>query len=107
MQLPETVRAYFEADGNNDCEALLACFAQGAIVRDEGRSHRGHHAIASWWEHAKAKYRHVAEPLEASAQEDVVRVLARVSGAFPGSPATLAFAFRLSDGKIAALEIGA
>ena len=107
MQLPETIQAFFEADRNNDCEALVECFAPDATVHDEGRSHSGHHAIGNWWEQSKARYRHMAEPFEASTDEHGIRVRARVSGEFPGSPAILVFAFRLSGKKIAALEIGA
>ena len=107
MQLPQPIAAYFEADRKNNCEAVLACFDATATVHDEGRSHAGHYAIGSWWENAKAKYRHVAEPLEAHTEANGTRVVARVTGAFPGSPATLAYAFRLEGGKIAALEIGA
>ena len=107
MKLLPTIQAYFDADRKTDCQALLDCFAADATVRDEGRSHSGHYAIGSWWEDSKAKYRHVAEPLEAVSDTDSTKVLARVTGAFPGSPATLTFAFTLADDKIAALEIGA
>lgn len=107
MQLPQPIRAYFEADGNNSCEAVVACFAPGAAVHDEGRVHSGHHAIGSWWEYAKARYRHVAEPLEVEQGERGTRVLAKVTGTFPGSPAELTYMFRLDGDKIAALEIGA
>ena len=55
----------------------------------------------------KAKYRHVAQPLETGEQDDVTKVRARVTGQFPGSPATLTFAFRLTGDRITALEIGA
>ena len=107
MQLPQTIEVYFAADRKNDCEAVVDCFAPDATVRDEGRSHSGHHAIGSWWEYAKAKYRHVAEPIETLTDAHGTRVRARVTGAFPGSPATLTYAFSLAGEKIAALEIGA
>jgi hypothetical protein len=107
MHLPQTIQAYFAADRENNCEALLDCFAADATVHDEGRSHSGHYAIGSWWEQSKAKHRHTAEPLESVTEEHGARVLARVTGAFPGSPANLTYAFRLSGEKIAALEIGA
>jgi hypothetical protein len=107
MHLPQTIQAYFEADRKNSCEALIGCFAPDAVVHDEGRSHSGHYAIGRWWEEAKARYRHVAEPLEANGHDQITRVRARVSGEFPGSPAMLTFAFRLASEKIASLEIGA
>lgn len=107
MQLPQTIQSYFAADRKNNCEALLECFAPDATVHDEGRTHSGRYAIGSWWEHSKAKYRHTAEPFEAVTDQHGAKVLARVTGEFPGSPANLTYAFRLSDEKIVALEIGA
>jgi hypothetical protein len=106
MQLPPAIQAYFEADRKNDCEALVECFAPSATVADEGRSHSGHYAIGSWWEYSKAKYRHVAEPIESLTDEHGTKVIAQVTGTFPGSPARLTYAFRLTGKKIAALEIG-
>lgn len=107
MKLPQAIQAYFEADGGNNCEALLACFTPSAAVQDEGRSHTGHYAIGNWWEYSKARYRHVADPLEALTDEHGTKVIARVTGEFPGSPANLAYVFRLMGNKIEALEIGA
>ncbi|GAA2848755.1 SnoaL-like protein [Aminobacter aminovorans] len=107
MKLPQAIQAYFEADRMNDREALLACFTSSAAVHDEGRSHSGHDAIGNWWEYAKAMYRHVADPLEALTDEHGTKVIARVTGEFPGSPANLTYVFRLVGDKIAALEIGA
>lgn len=107
MHLPPIIRAYFEANRKNDCQAVISCFAPDATVKDEGRSHSGHCAIGNWWEDTTARYRHVAEPLSASDHDQVTEVRARVTGQFPGSPATLAFAFTLTGDQIAVLEIGA
>ena len=107
MNLPQPIRTYFEADHRNDCEAVLACFASDATVRDEGRSHSGHEAIATWWEHSKAAYQHVAEPIEASTREHTTTVRATVTGRFPGSPAVLTYVFGIAGDRIASLEIGA
>lgn len=107
MYLPPAIQAYFEADKKGDSQTIINCFAPDAIVHDEGRSHSGHHAIGRWWEAAKARYQYVVEPLEASGNGQVTKVKGRVTGTFPGSPTTLALAFRLTGEKIAALEIGA
>lgn len=106
MTFPSPIQAYFDADRRSDGAALLAAFAPDAVVGDEGGSHAGHDAIDAWWRAAKAKYAHVIEPLELSETDGVAKVLARVSGRFPGSPATLVFAFRIENGRIAGLEIG-
>lgn len=107
MNLPSPIRAYFDADSRGDGEALIQVFAPDAVVDDEGRSHAGREAIGAWWRAAKAKYRHVIEPLGMVEKGDVAEIRAQVTGQFPGSPVTLTFAFRLKDGQIAGLEIGA
>lgn len=107
MFLPPPIQAYFDADGSNDGEALVAAFEPDAVVKDEGRSHIGRHAVEAWRRAAKSKYQHVVEPLGWAEEHDVHRVRARVTGDFPGSPATLTFAFRLQGDRIASLEIGA
>ncbi|MPT22203.1 MAG: nuclear transport factor 2 family protein [Starkeya sp.] len=106
MDMPESVQAYFDAERRNDPDALVAAFAAGAVVRDEGTVHEGLPAIRRWWVAAKEKTHHVTAPLEMSGSGDTVSVCALVSGDFPNSPATLDFAFTIAQGKIVALEIG-
>jgi len=106
MNLPSPIQAYFGADKSNDGEALIRAFAPEAVVNDEGRSHTGRRAIDAWWRDVKAKYQHVAEPLEVVEEHDVTKVRARVTGQFPGSPVTLTFAFQLEGSQITGLEIG-
>ena len=107
MNLSSPIQTYFDADRSNDGEALIRAFAFNAVVSDEGHSYTGHQAIDAWWRDAKAKYQHIAEPLEVAEEEGATKVRARVTGQFPGSPVTLTFAFRLDDGQITKLEIGA
>ena len=107
MNLPSPIQAYFHADKCNDAEALIHAFAPDAVVNDEGQSHAGHQAIDVWWRAAKAKYQHVIEPLAIDEKDDTTKVRAKVTGQFPGSPATLTFAFRLKGDRITGLEIGA
>lgn len=106
MKQPPAVHAYFEAERRNDADALAAAFADDGVVRDEGADHAGRVAIRAWWQAAKAKYRHVAQPLDSTQADGRTLVRARVSGEFPGSPAALTFAFTLEGDSIARLEIG-
>lgn len=101
MKLHPTIRAYFDADGATP----LHVFAPDAIVADEGHRHIGHEAIDAWWGEATAKYQAVAEPLEVNANGEVHEVRAKVTGQFSGSPITLTFEFRMTDDRVAALEI--
>lgn len=106
-ELPPPVAAWFAADAAGDVDALARSFAEDGVVADEGELHRGDEAIRAWWRAAKAKYRHRTEPLVAETVDGRTLVSGRVTGDFPGSPATLRFAFDLSEGGIRRLEIGA
>jgi ketosteroid isomerase-like protein len=107
VTLPAPIQAYFDADSRGDAEALIRAFAPDAVVHDEGRSHAGREAIGAWWRAAKAKYRHVIEPLGMMERDGAAEIRAEVTGDFLGSPVTLIFAFRLQGDRIAGLEIGA
>jgi len=107
MRLPTPIQTYFDADKAAGDGAPMAAFAPDAIVTDDGRTLVGHDAIAAWWRAAKDRYRHTAEPFKIRQEGGRTLVRARVSGRFPGSPAVLTYAFRLDDGRIAGLEIGA
>lgn len=105
MHLPDSVKAYFDAEQRADPQALASAFLEDAIVRDEGGRYRGMVAIHRWWMAAKAKYQQTAMPIEAVGSGDDISVCALVTGKFPNSPATLTFNFTLRDRKIAELEI--
>lgn len=107
MDLPSPIRNYVEADRRHDVERFVAAFAPDAVVVDEGRSHAGHPAIDAWWRAAKAEFDHVAVPFGIDVKDDVTEVRAEVTGRFPGSPATLTYAFRLGRDLISRLEITA
>ena len=104
--LPEFLERYFAAQNRHDIDALVACFAPDAAVRDEGRDIVGHDAIRAWKEETSAKYRVTVEPLRSRVEGDRTVVVAKVSGTFAGSPANLTYRFgRSGDGRIGALEV--
>jgi hypothetical protein len=107
MQLPDPIRAYFDADQAPGGAAPVGMFTHNAVVRDEGKTYTGREAISDWWNAAKAKYHHTAVPCEIREEKRNTIVRATVTGQFPGSPAVLTFSFQLDDGLIAALEISA
>jgi ketosteroid isomerase-like protein len=105
--LPPTLERYFAAQNRHDLEALVACFAPDAVVRDEGATIMGTDAIRTWKQATTAKYQVQASPLRSQAEAGHVLVVARVAGNFPGSPAELTYRFDLApDGRIGALAIG-
>lgn len=105
MDLPNCIKAYFEADSRDDIEALMATLSPEAIIEDERQRHDGLEAIRNWWIEAKRKTPHVNAPIDATTTGDVTRVRTRVSGDFPGSPVTLLFTFTVINDAIARLEI--
>jgi uncharacterized protein (TIGR02246 family) len=104
-RLPPPLAAYYEAKNHHDIDAMLAPFAEDAVVKDEGQEHHGRAAIRSWMEHTTRKYRVTVDVKQFETINDRLIVSGLVSGEFPGSPALLRFAFTLSGSKIARLEI--
>jgi hypothetical protein len=99
--------AYFAAKNRKDIEAMLVHFTDDAVVKDEGGTHSGRAAIRSWMEETTRKYGVAVEVSGVERESDRIRVAALVSGNFPGSPATLHYAFQLKGDRISGLEIGA
>jgi ketosteroid isomerase-like protein len=105
VDLPTPIAIYIDAENRGDTEALAKCFAEDAVVRDEGETIEGLAAIKRWKAETKKKYEHTIEPL-ASAQKDGKTIVTnRLTGNFPGSPVELEFVFELDGDKIALLEI--
>ena len=105
ISVPSPVATYLAAEKAKDTETLARCFRDDAVVRDEGREHRGVAAIKAWHREANAKYRYAIEPLDASASGPTVVVRARVTGDLPGSPIEPRFTFAVSGDRIASLEV--
>ena len=106
LTLPKPVINYLAAVEAKDAERRTLCFADDAIVHDEGRDYCGLDAIRSWKQETLAKYKYVMEPLDASVSGKTVKLHARLTGDFPGTPADLDYTFALANGKITSLEIG-
>jgi hypothetical protein len=103
--LPKAIERFMSSENAHDADALAACFASDATVRDEGRTREGLTEIAAWRRETTEKYRHTVEPLAVAERDGKIIVATKVAGEFPGSPITLDFVFRLKDGKISSLEI--
>jgi len=99
-----TLERYFAATNRHEVDAMVADFADDAVVKDEGREHRGVPAIREWMKQTIRKYKFKAEPT--SVARDRTEVGVTVSGDFPGSPIALTYRFQLEGQKIARLEIG-
>ena len=104
LELPGPIADYFAAD-REDGEAVARCFTEAAVVKDEGRTYRGHAAIRQWKEDASARYQYTSEPFAYDQRDGSVVVTSRLTGTFPGSPVNLRFFFVLEGDTIASLEI--
>jgi ketosteroid isomerase-like protein len=105
LDVPEPVAEYLAAEEAKDADALSRCFTEDGTVHDEGQEYHGRDSIRQWKQAADEKYRYALQTVNAQMQGDKVTVRARVTGEFPGSPIELDHIFKLSNGKIASLEI--
>lgn len=104
-RLPDLLRRYLAADAARELDAFIQCFAPDAVVHDERRSHAGHDAIREWKAHADATVPYRLTPLGLTRQASQWKLLARVSGAFPGSPIELMHVFEVAEDRILSLAI--
>jgi len=105
ITLPPPIAIYIAAENQGDTETLVRCFAEHAVVRDEGRTIQGLAAIKEWKSGTRKKYQHRVEPLASVRKDDEIIVTTRLTGNFRGSPIDLRFIFVLDGDKIASLEI--
>ena len=103
--LARPVARYIAGANAQDIQAVTACFAEDAVVHDEGRSREGISAIREWAEEVSKRYHPSVEVIRVEAMDGKTVLSGRVSGNFPGSPVELRYVFTLDGGKIARLEI--
>jgi hypothetical protein len=89
----------------HDSDAGAGCFADQAVVRDEGREHYGPLAIKAWIADAFQKYQFKVEVINTNEVKEEIAFNARVSGTFEGSPIELLHQLSIEKGKIISLTI--
>ena len=104
IDLPKPIAAYFIAD-KSDRTAVAQCFADNAIVKDEGHTYEGRATIAQWKANSSSKYTYTSEPFAIEDKAGKIVVTSHLVGDFPGSPVDLRYFFVLDGDKIASLEI--
>ena len=105
MNLPQIIQKYIDASNAHDVKSILACFADGAIVRDENETRSGKSEIERWLTTTIEKYNFQFKPLSSQERDNETVVTVEISGTFPGSPISLDYHFTIASGKIASLTI--
>jgi hypothetical protein len=103
--LPPILATMLMAHNAHDSGAFTTCFADDAVVRDEGQKHVGKAAIRTWFETVSRKYDPVFHVTAFALVDGEPVLTGKVSGNFPGSPIELRYRTGVEDGKIVALTI--
>jgi uncharacterized protein (TIGR02246 family) len=108
--LPPVISEYLAASDRGDAEAIARCFAENAVVVDEGQEWRGTAAIRRWRATVATAYQYTVQVTGAEALGEVDgverhNVYIRLEGNFPGGKVDLTDRFALRGGRIARLEI--
>ena len=105
MNLPPIIQTYITASNAHDVEAIVACFDDHAVVRDENAMQQGKTKIRRWVTETIEKYKFQFKPLSADEYEAETILNVEVSGSFPGSPVRLDYHFIIANDKIESLII--
>jgi ketosteroid isomerase-like protein len=110
ISLPRVVSDYLTAADRGDLDAVVACFADDAVVADENRQWRGRDGIRQWRETVATAYAYTtdvrgATALGLSGGADRYDVQVHLEGNFPGATVDLTNRFGVRDGRIVTLEI--
>ena len=105
VNLPEIIKQYVDASNQHDVQSIVSCFADDAIIHDEGETHQGKPAIEAWVVKTIEKYNFQFKPLSITSGDTEVVVAMEVSGTFDGSPITVDYHFSIGNGKIVSLAV--
>jgi hypothetical protein len=105
MNLPPVIQSYIAASNAHDVKAIVDCFADDAVVRDENAMRHGKIEIRRWATETIERYKFQFKPLSADERDAETILSVEVSGSFPGSPVTLDYHFTIANDKIQSLTI--
>ncbi|MFD2101156.1 nuclear transport factor 2 family protein [Flagellimonas iocasae] len=103
MNLPKVLTELVKAQDNFDSTSYANCFAETAVVVDEGKTYNGKNEIKSWIEKANKEYQVTMKPLEYSETTEILT--AEVSGNFPGSSVILSYNLNFKNELIQSMRI--
>ncbi len=105
MNLPKVVADLVQAQHNYDSVAYANCFAEDAVVFDEGKTYTGRAEIKHWISRANENYKIVMKPISFEEKGTESILAADISGNFEGSPVVLNYHFEFIDGLVRSLKI--
>jgi ketosteroid isomerase-like protein len=105
IKLPPVIQNYVEVSNRHDVKPILACFADNALVHDEGKDFRGKKMIEDWIVKTIDKYKFHFDPVTVREDGAEIVVAIEVSGTFPGSPVTPDYHFVIENDNILSLTI--
>ncbi|MFC7524085.1 nuclear transport factor 2 family protein [Parapedobacter sp. GCM10030251] len=105
MKLQKTIASLVNAQNSYDSTAYANCFAEGAVVLDEGKTHNGRTEIERWIADANEKYKTVMKPVSFEENGTTCILKAEISGTFDGSPTVLSYHFEIAGEQIQSLKI--
>lgn len=107
--LPPVIAAFIAAANKPDPQAYVDCFAEHAVVVDEGQEWTGKPAIKQWSDQYHFGANVTLEPRAVKSNGDEIVVTCKVDGDYDKTglpdPLLLGFHFQLQDEKIVRLHI--
>jgi hypothetical protein len=104
-ELPAAVASYLSTPKERLSGEVEQLFTDDAVVHDDGRTHIGIDAIASWTDQAASAFTFTRTVIGAIVRPHASIVRVVVEGDFPGSPVELHHHFSLTNDRIAAMTI--
>lgn len=101
ITLPQAVEDFVTATNAHDGDGLLAVFAPGAVVVDDGTTYATETELREWIKVHQVDPKIVITPTSFDAD----RLVASVDGEFPGGPLSFAFTFATKGDAITHLSI--
>ncbi|ADQ78499.1 hypothetical protein Palpr_0338 [Paludibacter propionicigenes WB4] len=105
MNLPEVVSELVKAQNRHDSIVYANCFAETAVVVDEGQTYNGRTEIERWIKNANENYKIIMKPVRYTETGLTGVLSAEVSGSFDGSPLVLHYHLVFIDGFIQSLKV--
>ncbi|MBP2633212.1 MAG: hypothetical protein H6Q70_3840 [Firmicutes bacterium] len=108
-QIPQVINNFITATNKPDADAYLDCFAEDAIVLDEGQKRCGKAAIKIWSDENQFAVNVRLEPKQIKQDSNEITITFKVAGDYDKSglpdPLLLDFHFSIKDDKLIRLSI--